>query len=107
MDTLVSSWILVCGCLTVLAVAVAAVLRKRGPSRSVQRAPRETPTVALVRRRRELMAQLRELAGDGGTDLVQAEARRRRSTTSDIQVLEAAVERAERESQKADLQTRR
>ena len=94
-----------CLCLTGLAVAVAAFLRQRGP-RHTQRVPRETPTVALERRRRELMAQLRELAGDGGTDLIQAEARRRRASAIDIQVLEAAVERAERNSAQGDLRSR-
>lgn len=106
MDTLLSSWILVCVGLTAFALVVVAVLRRRRPG-GTWPVPRETPTVALVRRRRELMAQLRELAGDGGSDLIQAEARRRRASASDIQVLEAAVERAERESQKAELQTRR
>lgn len=90
---------MVCGCLTAFVVAVVTWVRQRG-LRHVERMPRETPTVALVRRRRELMVQLRELAGDGGTDLVQAEARRRRASASDIDVLEAAVERAELQSRK-------
>lgn len=103
MDTLLSSWVVVVGCLSAFAVAVVTWARLRGMGRA-DRAPRETPVVALVRRRRELMAQLRELAGDGGAELLQAEARRKRSSATEIHVLEAAVERAERNSAQAALQ---
>ncbi|MEJ8847491.1 hypothetical protein [Variovorax rhizosphaerae] len=54
--------------------------------------------MALVRRRRELMAQLEELAGDTGPALLQAEARRQRASPASVEVLEAAVARASKSS---------
>lgn len=103
MDTLFSSWVVVCVCLTLVAVGSVVYLRSRAGSPTPDRAPRETPMVALVRRRRELSAQLLDLAGDGGTDLLQAEARRQRASAVSIEVLEAAVARAERNSANAEL----
>lgn len=98
LDTLLSSWILACVVFTALAIGVAIYLRRRPPASRPVRPLRETATVALVRRRRELTAQLRELAGDDSTDLVRGEARRRKGSPQDIDVLEAAVARAERNS---------
>ena len=106
MDTMFSQWILVCGCMTALAAYVAVVLRQREERQRHQaprRAPRETATVALVRRRRELTAQLRDLAGDDVAGLLQSEARRMRATTGSVEVLEAAVARAERQSTRNEL----
>jgi hypothetical protein len=57
---------------------------------------RETPTVALVRKRRELTARLHELAGNDDAELLRSEARRLRAGTASIEVLEAAIERAKR-----------
>jgi hypothetical protein len=102
LDTLISSWILACVVLTAVAVGVAMYLRRRRPVQPF-RPLRETATVALVRRRRELTSQLRELAGDESADLVKGEARRRKGSTLDIDVLEAAVARAERNSALAEL----
>jgi len=57
-----------------------------------------TKTVALVRRRRELIERLHELAGEsGGSELARLEARRLRDASSSIPVLEAAIARAERQ----------
>lgn len=56
-----------------------------------------TKTVALVRRRRELMERLQELAGDSSTELARLEARRQGDASSSIPVLEAAIARAERQ----------
>jgi hypothetical protein len=103
MDTLISSWEVVCGCLTLVSVGIVAFLRQRAGSPKMGRAPRETPMVALVRRRRELLAQLNELAGEGGSDLLQAEARRKRASVTSIEVLEAAVARAERNTAMPEL----
>jgi hypothetical protein len=60
------------------------------------RRPRESPVVALVRRRRELMSQLQELAGEETAELMRHESRRLHAGTNTIQVLEAALDRAER-----------
>jgi acyl-CoA synthetase (AMP-forming)/AMP-acid ligase II len=60
------------------------------------RRPRETPVVALVRRRRELMSQLQQLAGEETAELMRHESRRLRAGTNTIEVLEAAIDRAER-----------
>jgi len=86
-DALRSNW-LVWGGVLVMLIAAALVFFVR------IRRTRETPTLALVRRRRELMAQLEELAGDTGPALLQAEARRQRASPASIEVLEAAVARA-------------
>ncbi len=106
MDTLLSSWLVLCGCLTAIAIGVAAFARHHAHRpRSAPR--RETPTVALVRRRRELMSRLHELAGDGGNQLIQTEARRRGASPLDFDVLEAAIERAGRDSAQGELQAAR
>ena len=58
MDALRSNWVVWSGVVVMLiAAAIVFVRFRRG---------RETPTLVLVRRRRELMAQLEELAGDTG-----------------------------------------
>jgi hypothetical protein len=62
---------------------------------------RETPTVALVRRRHELTARLRQLAGNGDAELLRREARRLHAGAASIEVLEAAIEHAERISGRA------
>lgn len=103
METLTSDWILVCVCLAVLTVGIVALMRQRGIAGGSGRSPRETPTVALVRRRRELSAQLREMAGDGGADLLRAEARRIGAGLGSLEALEAAVARAERNTASAEL----
>jgi hypothetical protein len=61
--------------------------------------------VALVRRRRELNARLQKLAGGSGEGLVRQEAKRTRASVVSIEVLEAAVTRAERVSARTDLET--
>jgi anti-sigma-K factor RskA len=78
-------WVGVIAVVVVVALVVFWLMRRR---------TRETPMVALVRRRRELIAQLEELAGDTGPALLQAEARRQKASPSSIEVLEAAVARA-------------
>lgn len=103
MDTLMSSWVVVCLGLTALAMGVAACLLQRNRRLAPGRPPRETKTVALVRRRRELSAHLRELAGDGGSDLLLAESRRLRASTGTLEVLEAAVATAERNTAMGEL----
>jgi len=55
-----------------------------------------TPMVHLVRRRRELMQRLNDLAGPSGTELARLEARRSGSSSISIEALEAAIARAER-----------
>lgn len=67
------------------------------------RRPRESEVVALVRRRHELMSQLQDLAGPEAAELARHESRRLRAGTSSIQVLEAAVVRAERMSASGEL----
>lgn len=62
----------------------------------LRRRPRETPTVALVRRRRELQSRLQDLAGPESDGLVRQEAQRLHSSPMDLQVLEAAIARAEK-----------
>lgn len=56
----------------------------------------ESPVLVLVRRRRELMAQLQGLVGDrmAASRLVQAEARRLNAPMGSLEALEAAVSRA-------------
>ncbi|MDI3380208.1 hypothetical protein ACFPPF_10820 [Xenophilus aerolatus] len=61
-----------------------------------RRTPRETPTVALVRRRRELQSRLQDLAGPNSEGIVRQEAQRMHSSPMDLHVLEAAVARAEK-----------
>ncbi|WP_213953666.1 hypothetical protein [Variovorax sp. dw_954] len=86
LDALISNWLVWGGVVVMLVAAALLFVRfRRG---------RETPTLVLVRRRRELMAQLEELAGDTGPALLQAEARRQKLSPSSIEVLEAAVARA-------------
>ena len=87
MNALRSNW-LMWAAVVVFVMAVVAVVFVRA------RRGRETPTLALVRRRRELIAQLEELAGDTGPALLRAEARRQKSSPASIEVLEAAVARA-------------
>lgn len=95
------SWLAVgLGVLLVVGLVVAQRMHKGRPR---EKKIRETQMVALVRRRRELNSQLAELAGDQGRQLVQAEARRMRGSASDIAVLEAAVARAERASDRPEL----
>lgn len=60
------------------------------------RRPRDSPVVALVRRRRELLSQLQQLAGEETAELMRDESRRLRTGTNTIEVLEAALHRAER-----------
>ena len=67
------------------------------------RRPRESPVVALVRRRRELMSQLQQLAGEEAAELMRHESRRLRSGTNTIEVLEAALDRAERMTASGEL----
>ena len=103
MDASVLSWFAVGGGLVLLVVLVVMQrVGKRSPRGGKK--PRETQMVALVRRRRELNSQLAELAGDEGRQLLQAEARRMKGSASDIAVLEAAVARAERRTERAELQ---
>ncbi|MDA7417050.1 hypothetical protein PGB34_11820 [Xenophilus arseniciresistens] len=101
MDSFDYSW-LALGLVLVLLVVwvVMRRARKRGPGGAKVR---ETQMVALVRRRRELHAQLLALAGDQGRQLLQAEARRLKGSPSDIAVLEAALARAERMSDRPEL----
>lgn len=88
------AWAWIAMALGVLFVAVL-VLRLRRP--------RETPVVALVRRRRELMSQLQQLAGEETAELMRHESRRLRSGTNTIEVLEAALDRAERMTASGEL----
>lgn len=88
------------GFLLVVGLVVAERMKKGRPR---NKKIRETQMVALVRRRRELNSQLAELAGDQCKHLLQAEARRMRGSASDIAVLEAAVARAERISDRPEL----
>ena len=62
----------------------------------LRRKPKETPTVALVRRRRELQSRLQDLAGPESDGLVWQEAQRMHSSPMDLHVLEAAIARAEK-----------
>lgn len=63
------------------------------------RRPRESPTVALVKRRRELLGELRRVVPDEleAGRIVQAEALRLAVPRSSPEALEAAIERAKRE----------
>ena len=101
MDASLLSWLAVGAGLVLLVVLV--VMQRVNKRRPRDRRPRETQMVALVRRRRELNSQLAELAGDQGRQLLQAEARRMKGSSSDIAVLEAAVARAERLSDIGEL----
>jgi len=83
----------------VLAIALVALLMRR---RSRQRGA--TPMVALVRHRRELLSQLQTLAGDDSEQLVRHEARRLKAGTNSVEVLEAALLRAERLTAQGELQ---
>lgn len=101
MDASLVSWLAVGLGFVLLVVLVVVQRAAKRPRRD--KGLRETQMVALVRRRRELNSQLAELAGDQGRQLLQAEARRMRGSATDIAVLEAAVARAERRSEQADL----
>ena len=79
-----------------IAVALIAVVAAVFVWRRVGRRTKETPTVALVRRRRELQSQLQSLAGDEGGGILRQEAQRMRASPTELQVLEAAVARAQR-----------
>jgi len=105
MDVSLLSWLMVgLGVLLVIGLALAQRARKgAAKGEPHDKRIRETQMVALVRRRRELNSQLAELAGDQSRNLLQAEARRLRGSASDIAVLEAAVARAGRISDRADL----
>lgn len=101
MDSSFVSWLAVAlgGILLVGLVLIPRLKKGRGRDKKI----RETQMVALVRRRRELNSQLAELAGDQSKQLLQAEARRMRGSASDIAVLESAVSRAERISERPEL----
>ena len=88
----VSSWSMVLAIAGVVGLigGVLAHFRQRSQARG------NTPMVHLVRRRRELMERLNELAGPSGTELARLEARRTGSSSISIEALEAAVARAER-----------
>jgi hypothetical protein len=96
LDGLISTWG-AAGLVLVILIVGILLLRQRSRSRG------ETPMVALVRRRRELSAQLQALAGDSSNEILRYEARRLRAATNSVEVLEAAVERAERLSARAEL----
>lgn len=101
MDASLLSWLMVgLGFLLVVGLVVSQRVQKGRPR---DKKIRETQMVALVRRRRELNSQLAELAGDQSKQLLQSEARRMRGSASDIAVLEAAVARAERISERPEL----
>jgi hypothetical protein len=72
------------------------------------RRPRESPTVALVRRRRELLAELRRLVPDEleAGRILQTEAQRLAVSRSSPEALEAAIERATREGKGSAEKTR-
>lgn len=81
-------------CLVLLAVIALAAYRLRGSRLPAQR---ETPTLARVKRRHELYASLLNLVGcdlEAGR-LIQAEAKRLQMPRSSLEVLEAAITRAE------------
>ncbi len=101
MDASLLSWLAVGAGLVLLVVLV--VMQRVNKRRPGDKKPRETQMVALVRRRRELNSQLAELAGEQGKHLLQAEARRMKGSASDIAVLEAAVARAGRLSDRSEL----
>lgn len=90
----IPAWAWVVIAVGVLAIAVLLARMRR---------PKESQVVALVRRRRELMSQLQELAGDEAAELARHESRRLRAGTGTIEVLEAAVVRAERMSASGEL----
>jgi hypothetical protein len=87
------SWFgLLVGCASVLLLVALAVeeLQQRTRARG------NTPIVALVRRRHKLTQRLNELAGERSSDLLRLESRRLGASTASFEVLEAAIERAER-----------
>lgn len=86
-----TDWMMVAAVAVAALVLVGALIWWR-----LRRAPRETPTVALVRRRRELQSRLQDLAGPNSEGLVRQEAQRMHSSPMDLQVLEAAIARAEK-----------
>ncbi len=83
-------------CFVLLAVIALAAYRLRG-SRLPQQ--RETPTLVRVKRRRELHATLQNLVGCDleAVRLIQAEAQRLQMPRSSLEVIEAAIKRAEAE----------
>jgi len=91
-------WLIAALVLALLIALAALLMRRRGRRRG------ETPMVALVRRRRELQSQLQTLAGDDSEQLVRYEARRLKAGPNSVEVLEAAIERAERLSARGELQ---
>ena len=86
------AWVALASCLLLVAVLWVRM-----------RQPRESQVVALVRRRHELMSQLQDLAGPEAAELTRHESRRLRAGTGSIEVLEAAVVRAERMSASGEL----
>ena len=83
-------WMMVAAAVAALALVGAWIVWR------LRRKPKETPTVALVRRRRELQSRLQDLAGPESDGLVRQEAQRMHSSPMDLQVLEAAIARAEK-----------
>ncbi len=83
-------------------VALSLVVLAGLVGRAVQKKKRrhETPTVQLVKRRHELMAQLQDLAGDrfAASLLIQAEAQRLNAPATSLEVLEAALSHAASEA---------
>lgn len=82
--------------MTAAAAAVAWVLLGAWIGWRKVRSQKDTPTVALVRRRRELQSRLQDLAGSDSEGIVRQEAQRMQSSPMDLHVLEAAVARAEK-----------
>ncbi|MBS0430294.1 MAG: hypothetical protein JSR41_23660 [Proteobacteria bacterium] len=85
-----TDWMMVAAAVAALALVGAWIFWR------LRRGPKETPTVALVRRRRELQSRLQDLAGPESDGLVRQEAQRMHSSPMDLQVLEAAIARAEK-----------
>ncbi|MDN4588443.1 hypothetical protein DBA29_08015 [Xenophilus aerolatus] len=85
-----TDWMMVAAAVAALALVGAWIVWR------LRRRPRETPTVALVRRRRELQSRLQDLAGPESDGLVRQEAQRMHSSPMDLHVLEAAIARAEK-----------
>ena len=83
-------WMMVAAAVAALALVGAWIVWR------LRRKPKETPTVALVRRRRELQSRLQDLAGPESDGLVRQEAQRMHSSPMDLHVLEAAIARAEK-----------
>lgn len=100
-ETSMLSWVVVgLGFFLLVGLVVGQQMGKR-PRRD--KGLRQTRMVTMVRRRRELSVQLTELAGEQSRQLLQTQARRMNGAMTDIAVLEAAVARAERRSDNAEL----